>query len=237
MKPIYTNKIIRNMSLVATCLSLSACFQSTAPQLGGAASNLPAYQQVNPIQVKKGKAEINLVLPKKSGGMSRSQTAISAQFILDYLNKGEGHFEIWRPRGHLNAKAVNAAHVKIRSILREVAIPATAISYHTYDAFGDERASLGLKYNRYFANTRQCGTSMANLGQNYKNENYKNFGCAYQHNIAKLVSNPRDLLGPETVTNASAERRQIIWAKYIQGVPTGAARSGEETISISEAAK
>ncbi|MBL1241541.1 MAG: CpaD family pilus assembly protein [OCS116 cluster bacterium] len=237
MKHIDTNKMLKSLAIMAACFSLTACYQTVSPELASADLNQPQYKRNHPIVVKKGMAEIDLTLPRKSKGLSPNQTAVMAQFIIDYMDKGEGHFQIWRPKGHLNTRAVKSAHQKVRTILHEAAIPATAISYHDYDAFGSEDAPLGLKFSRYYASTRKCGTQLGDLGQNYKNENYKNFGCAYQNNIAKMISNPKDLLGPASMSGASAERRQVIWAKYIQGAPTGATRSADEKVSIGEVAQ
>lgn len=242
MKHINLNKTAKTLALITASLSLTACFQM-GDGLGGQSNisqadlSKPEFRRNHPIEVKKGKAEINLVMPKAAKGMSPNQTSTSAQFIIDYMDKGQGYFEIWRPRGHLNTRAINIAHQKVRRILSEAAIPATAIRYHKYDAYGDDGASLGLKYDRFYASTKKCGDFSKNIGLNFKNENYANFGCAHQHNIAKMVANPKDLLGPESLSNASAERRQIIWAKYIQGAPTGATRSADEKVAISEVAK
>lgn len=237
MRHIYPNKIIKNLIIISACFGLTACYQTISPDLNQKDLGQPQYKRNYPIQVKKGQAEIDLVLPKGSNDLSPHQTAIAAQFILDYLDKGEGYFEIWQPKGHLNVKATKAAHQKVRSVLSEAAIPASAITYHKFDAYGNESAPLGLKFTRYYAKSSKCGLASSDLGKNFKNENYKNFGCAYQNNIAKMVSNPKDLLGPALMSGASAERRQIIWAKYIQGSPTGATRSNDEKVSISEVAK
>lgn len=237
MQHILTNKMIKNLAIIAACISLTGCYQTVTPQAGQTDLSLPQFKRNHPIVVKKGMAEVDLAVPKKSNGLSPSQTAITAQFILDYMDKGEGHFQIWRPTGNLNKYAIKAAERKVRRILHEVSIPSSAISYHDYDAFGSEDAPLGLKFTRYYASTHKCGTHIGNLGQNFKNENYASFGCAYQHNLAKMISNPRDLVRPADMSGASAERRQVIWAKYIQGVPTGAGRSADEKVTISEVAK
>ena len=237
MKNIYINKMFKKMVVIAVCLSLSACYQTVPSTMGPEDLSQPEYKRNHPITVKKGVAEINFTLPKESGGLSPNQTAIAARFIIDYLDKGEGHFQIWRPKGHLNSRAIKSAHQKVRNILYEAAIPATAVTYHSFDAYGSDDAPLGLKFERYFATASKCGRQMGNLSQNYRNENYRNFGCAYQNNIAKMISNPKDLLSPATMSSASAERHQIIWAKYIQGTSTGATRSEAEKVSISEVAR
>lgn len=237
MKYTFLNKSLRSLAILGATVSLTACFQVATPPQGSADLNLPEYKRNHPIEVKKAKAEVNLVVSKAAKGLSPNQLSVTARFVLDYMDKGEGYFEIWQPRGHLNVRALTSAHQKVRSILSDAAIPATAIRYFKYDAFGDSNASLGLKFDRYYASTAKCGTKLRNLGQNFNNENYANFGCAYQHNLAKMVANPRDLIRPATISGASAERRQIIWAKYIQGVPTGATRSSDEKVAISEVAK
>lgn len=226
-------KLFKACIVMAACMSLTACYQTVSPELAVGQLNQPAFKASHPISVKAGHQKINLMLPKDSGGLNAGQTAVAAQFILDYIDKGEGQFEIWQPNGNLNKKAVKAAHQKIRRILYDAAIPANAITYRKYDAFGEEDAAIGLRFKRYYANTAKCGFGNQNLAVNYKNENYKNFGCAYQNNIAAMVSNPKDLISPSTVSDSSAARRQIIWNKYIQGTPTGADRSSDERISIS----
>ena len=50
--------------------------------------------------------------------------------------------------------------------------------------------------------------------------NYHNFGCSTQSNIAAMVSNPADLLGPRSMTPSSADRRDTVYDKYVKGQPT-----------------
>lgn len=234
------NKIrtIGKVALIAlTGFGLTACYQTIPSDMTVADLSQPAFKSNHPITVTQGHQSVNLVVPVQAGGLTSVQTAVAAQFILDYIDKGEGLFQIWQPNGNVNISAVKAAHQKVRQILYDASIPANAISYHKYDAFGDDKAWLGLKFKRYYASVAKCGAGNQNLGSNYFNKNYKTFGCAYQNNLAAMISNPKDLLSPSAISAASAERRQIIWSKYIEGVPTGATRSGDETVGISEVGK
>lgn len=52
---------------------------------------------------------------------------------------------------------------------------------------------------------------------------YPNLGCANQRNLAVMVANPADLLGPRTETARSSERRDQVWGKYVKGAATGSA--------------
>ena len=227
-------KMFKVSSVALISIGLSACMQTANSQK---ATKLTDYRATHPIKVNKSLAEIDLILPKKSGGLSNNQVGASAQFILDYVNKGEGKFEIWQPRGHLNGAAVKSAHKKLRKILYDAGVASTQIDYHQYDADGNDAAPIGLKFGRYVATTKQCGKIQKNMATNFSNRNYSTFGCAYQNNIAAMVSNPRDLLSPGSMGPASAERRRIVWNKYIKGTPTGATRSSDEKVAISKVAK
>jgi pilus assembly protein CpaD len=46
-----------------------------------------------------------------------------------------------------------------------------------------------------------------------------------------MVSNPADLLGPRTMTPASADRRDTTWGKYIKGDASGGGRSGDDRVT------
>ena len=63
------------------------------------------------------------------------------------------------------------------------------------------------------------------------NLDYPNFGCATQQNLAAMVANPADLLGPRSQTPRIGDRRDEHWSKYVKGESTGAQKSGDEKIS------
>ena len=230
------NKLFKNTSILMACISLTACYQTYNPP-ANLDINKPLYKNAHPIKITKGKQEIDFNLPKSTGGLTPNQVANSANFILDYMDKGEGLLEIWMPRGNLNKTAIKNAHLKIRAIIRDASIPASVISYNKYDAYGDTQAPIGMKFDRLYAKVKKCGGFSKNLAINHDNENYKSFGCATQTNLALMVSNPRDLLGRTNMSAASAERRQIIWTKYIRGQATGASKSAEDKASVKDVSK
>ena len=57
-------------------------------------------------------------------------------------------------------------------------------------------------------------------------------GCANQHNLAAMIANPADLLGPRSETDRSGERRDTVWDKYTKGESTGAQKSEEEKVKV-----
>ena len=72
------------------------------------------------------------------------------------------------------------------------------------------------------------------LPRTTRNLPYPNFGCAQQRNLAALIANPADLLGPRTMEPADPERRAVVFDKYRQGEATGAEKSQDERIQVED---
>jgi pilus assembly protein CpaD len=91
----------------------------------------------------------------------------------------------------------------------------------THDApDGDQRVEIN--YVSYEAHTDKCGDWSENLGYTADNLVPKNFGCAVQQNIAAQLADPRDLLAPRTMEDASAVRRATVMGNYETGKITSA---------------
>lgn len=70
----------------------------------------------------------------------------------------------------------------------------------------------------------QCGLWPADVGIAHGSESHLNrpswnHGCATQHNLAAIVENPGDLLGPRAETQPDAARRQTSIGRYRSGQP------------------
>ncbi len=52
-----------------------------------------------------------------------------------------------------------------------------------------------------------CGQWNEDILDTTQNRNYENFGCATQKNLAAMVANPEDLLGPRGESEIDATRR------------------------------
>ena len=92
----------------------------------------------------------------------------------------------------------------------------------THDAAnGDIRVDVS-----YIAYTGQaptaCGDWSEDLAFTMENQTSKNFGCAVQHNIAAMVADPRDLLGPRPMDGRDTARRDGHHQLTRQGKPSAA---------------
>ncbi|MGE3872741.1 MAG: CpaD family pilus assembly lipoprotein [Parvibaculaceae bacterium] len=83
------------------------------------------------------------------------------------------------------------------------------------------------------AHVQGCGYWPEDLTKTSRNEQYENFGCAQQNNIAAMVANPRDLQRPRKQTPADATRRSKVFDNYRQGEATAAAEEERQKVLIS----
>ena len=73
------------------------------------------------------------------------------------------------------------------------------------------------------------------LAHSPDNQPWASFGCAQQANLAAMVSDPADLLGPRAEDPRDAARRARVLEAYRQGQQTHAERSGDERVQVSSA--
>ena len=106
----------------------------------------------------------------------------------------------------------------------------------THSAPGND-SRLEVNYIAYRAHADACGDWSTDLDNTIDNRPAPNFGCATQHNIAAMVSDPRDLLGPRPMDEADARRRQTVIGNYDQGKPTAAIKSADQSAAITDIGK
>lgn len=78
------------------------------------------------------------------------------------------------------------------------------------------------------AHARECGDWPKDLARNGQNNEYQNFGCAQQNNIAAMVANPQDLIKPRAQTPSDPMRRLKVIENYRTGEATSAATEQQQ---------
>jgi len=84
------------------------------------------------------------------------------------------------------------------------------------------------------AYAKDCGNWPKDLTETARNEQYENFGCAQQNNLAAMVANPKDLERPRKQSPADATRRSNVIDKYREGEATAAAEEAKQKVQISD---
>jgi pilus assembly protein CpaD len=211
--------------LVVALLSVATAgcqHDQAGPQVAG--WTLVDPEQRHPILVSQQPANLNLHISANADGLTPMQRARVVEFAgrSKASDSGNSRIVISAPGGSANESAAMQAADEARQLMLDGGYSETSISVEAYHAEGRD-APLRVSYMRYVAEAPNCGQDWSeNLARTYQNTPYPNMGCAEQRNLAVMVANPADLLGPRTMTSRDANRRDDMYSKYVKGAPLGA---------------
>ncbi|MEM7633798.1 MAG: CpaD family pilus assembly protein [Pseudomonadota bacterium] len=210
-------------------LALTACQH----QMSGGVDDIympQMHYEIHPIEVAKG--TVKLQVPTRSAKLTTKEQNAVRQFAHQANETDASKVYIRRPAGGMVGNAVAA---KVAQLLEREGVGPHRIKHSSYK--GSARSPVLMSFTRKFAVTSECGDWNDNLSETYSNQNYNNFGCSGQHNLAAMVANPEDFEAPRTSTSASASRRNEVFKKYIGGEDTTAAQASQAQASASEVAQ
>lgn len=217
----------------ALTLALPGCkTDDNRGQVAGWALVDPA--QRHPIIVSQQPQTMSLRVPRGSSGLAPQQRAELLAFAdrSRASDAGNSRLIIAAPSGSGNEVAAMGAVDEIRTLLSERGFPESSIQVEAYSQEGGgQEPPIKVSYMRYVAEGPECGKWPENLAYNPNNLPHPNLGCANQHNLAAMVANPADLLGPRTPSQRSSERRDAVWDKYVKGDISATKKSDDEKIS------
>ncbi len=202
------------------------------------ASQGPAFAIVDPAQrhpilVSQKPTHMSVHVPRGSSGLSPKSKADVLAFSQRHraTDGGDSRLIIQAPSGSGNEVAAMNAVQEVRALLSSNGFAESGISVETFDAGHDANPPLKVSYMRYVAEGPECGNWPSNLAHEPNNLPMANIGCANQRNLASMVANPADLLGPRTVAPASGERRDVIFDKWAKGEVTTARKSEDNKVA------
>ena len=220
------------LALAVACTGLAGCdsLMGDRQEQFNAGQQLLTPAERHPIIVSQQPHKMAVKVARGAAGLSPAQKASVIDFLTRYraADAGNSKLVISVPSGSANEVSSMNAVADMRPLLADQGFAESAISIEPYHAEGDPQPPVRIAYLRFAAEGPTCGKWPSNLAETSRNVNYENFGCASQKNLAAMVSNPADLLGPRTMTPASADRRDTTWGRYIKGDPSGASRSSDE---------
>ncbi len=198
-------------------LAIAALTSGCANRDGMTTGSLPDdYRTRHPIIVGEAEKTIDIPIAAGDQGLTRGQREVIAGFASEYQRTSKGIIRIVTPQGALNSGAAAAAASDIRGLLVQMGVPKNRILQAGFAADGyGSSAPIRLSYVAITAQTSACGEWPADLTLNTtENQNYYNFGCASQRNLAAQIANPNDLLGPRRMTPPDAEQRGQAMERY-----------------------
>lgn len=179
----------------------------------------------HPIAVEPSFREIKLGYGGPDG-MNTDDAVKFDAFLAEYRAHGNGSLGISVPAG----ASSRAATTFFAERAAATGIPRDKILVSTHDAAnGDPRVDVS--FITYVARAGECDWS-ENMSFTVENHTARNFGCATRRNLAAMVSDPRDLLGPRRFDPADANRATTVITKYEEGVPTAAQKTGDQSGAV-----
>ena len=220
--------LLRGLSLAAVLMAGSCA----VPPTNDAKSIMEDPEVNHPIEVEPSYQSMKLCYSPADTGISPADQARFDSFVADYQDHGNGSIAVSAPAG-INSKVMIGFFAQR---INDMGVSKDHILVASHDApDGDMRVEIN--YVSYQAHTDKCGDWSENLAFTADNMTPKNFGCAVQQNIAAMVSDPRDLLGPRPMDDADARRRQTVITKYDLGQPTPSEKAAGQSGAISDIAK
>ena len=216
-------KNILRYAAVAAVLLAGSC---TAPMNELTLSNDGAAN--HPITVEARYTSIKLPFSTPAAGLLPEDAARLDEFVANYLERGSGSLSISAPAGRDASAAIGYFAERLASL----GVARSRIMVGTHEATdGEDRVEIG--YTGYVARTDRCGDWSKDLANTAANQSSPNFGCAVQHNIAAMVSDPRDLVQPRPMTDGDATRRNTALGNYQKGKVTAAEKSQDQSVRVS----
>ncbi len=224
------NRIPHILLLGLTGLAATAC---TSPPLNNGARQVYDVQSEYPITVEPQVATLAVQVDNGLNDLARGEGARVATFAERWKARGQGLISVAAPAGlHGDAGALQ----QVKKILRANGVASNAVQFTTYTpAADDAQAPISLSFVAYAATAADCGHAWPdNLGFDPRNTPHTNFGCSTQHNLAAIISDPRDLVEPRSSEPADATRRTDVVDKYQRGLKTQTQRDTSDTGTTSD---
>ncbi len=223
----------RVMAASLLVLAVAGCkHDEEGAQVAGWALVDPA--QRHPILVSQQPQTLEIHIAKGSPGLSPKARADLLAFAdrARASDAGNSRLIISAPSGGPNEVPAMQAVGQIRRLLSDNGFSESSIAVEAYLDEFERDPPIRVSYLRYIADAPECGAWPTNLAREPNNLPYPNLGCANQRNLAAMVANPADLLGPRTESDRASERRDVTWDKYVHGESTTAKKTDDEKVQV-----
>jgi len=173
----------------------------------------------HPIAVEPSYRDLKVQYAGGAEGMSSADVAKFDAFVADYRVHGNGSLGISVPSGAGSRAAISffGERAALSGISRDKILVTTREA-------GNSDPRVDISYIAYTAHTEACGDWSEDQSFTLENHTTKNFGCSVQQNIAAMVADPRDLLGPGAMGPVSTNRRATVMDHYEKGEVTQATK-------------
>ena len=210
----FAGKIASSSGVLLCVTLLSAC--SYGKRDSFTVGSVPSdYTTRHPIVLSE--KEQTLDIPVASGAQKLSVASISnvKAFAQNFSNSGTGTIVMMLPSGSANTAAAHRVQDQIIQALEQGGGSRGNMAIQSYDATRHgSSAPIRLSFRGVTASTNECGQWPDSLTETSENQNYADYGCSSQNNLAAQIANPGDLLGPRAQSPIDAANRGVVIENY-----------------------
>ena len=225
--PEFLRKAKFGVVAIVVLATASGC-TSRIPSINGpSTARMP--HQTYPIEVAKTKEELSFVYAPHMFALRQDDKDMIANFVAAYKAEGHGALTIVAPTGSPNEPAAISAAADMSQVMVANGVSPRDVDVKAYYAPETaDRAPIYVRYTKYKATTPECKRPTQNFAFNVSNVSSPGFGCAYQHNLATMVADPKDFLSPKELGAGDPARRATVFDKYRKGEPTATQRDKQQ---------
>jgi pilus assembly protein CpaD len=201
-------RLVRSLGSAVLLASALAGCNATSNQTTG---SIPMdYRQRHPIALVQGNQTLDVFTGRQARGLDSRQLEDVRAFARDYMKNGEGPLIAYLP--------VNGGH-GVRNGLDGIRHALSSggasgrLQIAQYHAEAGNEAPIRLAFAKLQAQvSSHCGYEFdevvpTNFHDNITNAPSRNFGCAYQRNLAAQVNDPRDFVRPRQEGPVDSSKR------------------------------
>ncbi|MEY4878944.1 MAG: hypothetical protein RJB62_413 [Pseudomonadota bacterium] len=216
--------ILLRASVVLTGFCVAAC---ATPTLKDPAFT-EDYRVRHPINVAPKMHTLRIPYGGPGAGMDPNMSAQLKYFVDEYMLNGAGAISVSTPEGWEHVSLEFAGEIASLGVPRDRILLGT-------DPTPQYGAEIEIGYIGYIAQTQPCGDWSEDLNFTLNNTPRPDIGCSTQQNIAAMVADPRDLLGPRPMDAPDTQRRLTVLERYRAGLATPAERNEMQSGVVSQA--
>lgn len=214
---------VRSLAVaIAAPLFLAGCLQ-------GSNVHQPTHR-MNPVQVAESVERLELYARPNGLELSARDEFAVQDFLHGYRTNGSGPIYINRPAGTLTGQGVMQTNALLTRLMAETAIAPGRVQSGEYYSRPGDPAPVVISYRTLKAISQDC-SRLGDLSRTYSNGVTPEFGCFASANLAAMITDPRQLIEPYASDTPNAQRRQVVYDRYIQGTSTASETPEGQSVS------
>lgn len=147
----------------------------------------------HPISIDQQTVVLRVPVDPTLRGLPRTVLSDLDRFLTDYRTRGHGPVTVTAPTGTGRDIDGQQTAAEIRQALYALGLDYSEMLGSSVRS-DDRPGTVLVSFSQYVASGPVCGVFDGGLVNNFTNRPPRNFGCADQHNLAAMVSDPKDLV-------------------------------------------